>query len=242
MVDEKVAPEVIKTYIQNSPTAYHLSAAEIIALRDHGLGADILTAMLQHGAEMRAQAMRAAPAATGPSALQATPGTANPYAPAYDYGGQPVYPAYTYPYSDSSYLYPYSDGYPVYGYGAYNCGYYWPWCWPSLYFGCYPYGGYWGYPYCSFGYGYPYGYGRYGYGYYHGGRGYYSGRGYYGGGARPVPYAGHNPGSRSFGSAARPAAFAGRSGGFRAGGGFSVHAASFAGRGGGGGHSMGRGR
>ena len=41
MVDAKVDPEVIKTYIQNSPTAYNPSATEIIALRDHGVGPDI---------------------------------------------------------------------------------------------------------------------------------------------------------------------------------------------------------
>jgi len=32
MVDAKVDPEVIKTYIKNSPTAYNPSATEIIAL------------------------------------------------------------------------------------------------------------------------------------------------------------------------------------------------------------------
>ena len=88
MVDAKVDPEVIKTYIQHSPTAYNPSATEIIALKDHGVGPEILTAMLQHGAEVRAQAMRAASAAANAPAPQAASGAVNPYAPAYDYSAQ----------------------------------------------------------------------------------------------------------------------------------------------------------
>jgi hypothetical protein len=71
MVDAKVDPEVIKTYINNSPTAYNPSATEIIALKDRGVGSEILTAMLQHGAEVRAQSMRAAQAAGNAAAPQA---------------------------------------------------------------------------------------------------------------------------------------------------------------------------
>jgi multisubunit Na+/H+ antiporter MnhG subunit len=121
MVDAKVDPEVVKTYIQHSPTAYNPSATEIIALKDHGVGADILTAMLQHGAEVRAQATRGASAAPNTPAPQAAPGEVNPYAPAYDYNAQAVYPAYSYTYPDTSYAYPsYTYAYPSYGYGAYN--------------------------------------------------------------------------------------------------------------------------
>jgi hypothetical protein len=247
MVEAKVDPEVIKAYISSSPIAYNPSAAEIIALKDRGVGSEILTAMLQHGAEVRAQAMRAAP--------QAAPGGVNPYAPAYDYSAQPAYPAYTYAYPAASYVYPtYSYGYPGYYYGGYGCGYSWPWYWPSLYFGGCSYGGYCGHPYSSCGYRYPYGYGGRGYGYYHGrpgyyggGHGYYGGRSYYGGhgyngsGARPVPYAGRGAGFSSVGGGGRPATFASPSGGFRAGGG--GHAVSFGGHGGSfGGHSMGRSR
>src|SRR6266436_1159488 len=43
MADAKVDPEVIKAYIKNSPIAYDPSAAEIIALKEHGLPADGLT-------------------------------------------------------------------------------------------------------------------------------------------------------------------------------------------------------
>ena len=106
MVDAKVDPEVVKTYIQNSPTAYNPSATEIIALKDHGVGSDILTAMLQHGAEVRTQAVRAAAGAGNLPAPQAPAGMANPYAPAYDYDTQPVYPSYAYTYPGASYAYP----------------------------------------------------------------------------------------------------------------------------------------
>ena len=266
MVEAKVDAEVIKTYIQNSPTAYSPSATEIIALRDHGVAPDILTAMLQHGAEVRAQAMRAASAAANAPAPQAPSGAANPYAPAYDYGAQPLYPGYAYP--ATSYVYPsYSYDYPSYYYGGYG-GYCSPWWWPTFGFGYYPCGGYCGYPYRYCGYGYPYYYGGRGYGYYHGSRGYYGGgyygghsyygghgysggRGYYyGSGARSAAFGGHSAGLRSFGGAGRPATFGSSSGGFRAAGGFSGHAVSFSGRGGSfgghavasGGRSMGRSR
>ena len=51
MVDAKVDAEVIKAYVKNSPTAYNPSATEIIALKDRGVGPEILTALLQRGAE-----------------------------------------------------------------------------------------------------------------------------------------------------------------------------------------------
>ena len=142
MVDAKVDPQIVKAYIQNSPTAYNPSATEIIALKDRGVGPDILTAMLQHGAEVRTQAMRAAPGAANPPLPQAPSGVANPYAPGYDNSVQAAYPAYPYTYADTSYAY----AYPSYCYGGYNYGSCWPWYWPSFSFGCYPYGGYCGYP------------------------------------------------------------------------------------------------
>ncbi|MCX6928145.1 MAG: hypothetical protein NT154_33780, partial [Verrucomicrobia bacterium] len=95
MVDAKVDPEVIKTYIKSAPTAYNPSATEIIALKDHGVGPEVLTAMLQRGAELRAQAMRPSPTVPNSAGPQAIPGAANPYAPVYDYGAQPVYQTFT---------------------------------------------------------------------------------------------------------------------------------------------------
>lgn len=259
LVDAKVDGTVIQSYVKNSPTAYNPSATEIIALKDHGVGPEILTAMLQRGAEARVQAMQAAQVAQGAVAQPANPGAANFYAPAYNYGAQPVYLNYAYSYPVSSYAYPsYDYGYAggSYGYGGY--GYGWPYLWPSLSFGfgCYPSGGYGGYGYtgwrggygCGYGYGgrsYYGGQGHYGSRGYYGAAGYYGGRGYnntggyYGGhgnsgsAARPVPYGGQGGGYRSVGGAGRPAAVASPAGGYRAAGGFSGQAASFGSRGGG---------
>src|ERR1035437_3916162 len=156
MVDAKVDAEVIKTYVKNSPTAYNPSANEIIALKDRGVGPEILTAMLQRGAEMRVQSMQTAQAAANPVASHTYPSGVMPYAPApaYDYSAQPVYPNYAYNYPA------YAD---TYAYPAYSYGYSWP------YFNC-GFGGY--------GYGYPYYCGWPGFGFYGGGRGFYGGGNY----------------------------------------------------------------
>src|SRR6266446_4794681 len=70
MTDAKVDVTVIKAYIKNSPTAYNPNANEIIGLKQRGLGDDIITALIQRGGEVRAQAMQGgamAPAATAPA-------------------------------------------------------------------------------------------------------------------------------------------------------------------------------
>ena len=220
LLDAKVDTEVIKTYVKNSPTAYNPSATEIISLKDRGVAPEILTALLQHGAEVRAQSMQAAQAAPGVAAPPAYPNGTAPYAPAppYDYTTQPVYPNYGYSYpADSS-------AYPGYNYGYNDYGSSWPLFWPSFYFGGYPYHGYSGR----------------GYGHYHGGGG-YSGHG-----GRAVSFAGHSGGFRSFASGGRAGAFTGSAGGFRSAGGSSGHSVSFASHashgGGFGGHGSGRGR
>src|ERR1035441_7843874 len=231
MVDAKVDAEVIKTYVKNSPTAYNPSANEIIALKDRGVGPEILTAMLQRGAEMRVQSMQTAQAAVNPVASQTYPSGVMPYAPApaYDYSAQPAYPNYAYSYPA------YAD---TYAYPAYSSGYSWP------YFNC-GYGGY--------GYGYPYYCGWPGSGFYWGGRGFHGGgfygRGFSGGhgsfgvGAHFGTFAGSRGGFHSFGGSGRSASFVSHGGGFRSGGGFGGHSVSFAGHGGGfGGHGSGRGR
>jgi hypothetical protein len=140
MTDAKVDPEVLKAYVRTSMSAYNLSAAEIIALKERGISAEILTTMIQRGGELRGQALRSGQPAMSQSVQPVAPGTATPYAPApaYDYSTQPVYPADTYSYPAYSYAYPvdsysypaYSYGYLGFGlggyYGGYNCGYYWP--------------------------------------------------------------------------------------------------------------------
>ncbi len=60
MLDAKVDPQVVRAYIQNSTTAYSLSAQDIIDLKQRGVPDDVLTSMMQHGAEVRARSMPAA--------------------------------------------------------------------------------------------------------------------------------------------------------------------------------------
>ena len=162
----KVGDEVIIAFIVNSGKIYHLSASEILYLREQGVSDQVLTAMLSAGQNVAAFAAQAAPqpmpqpvpqpATTGPTAdwvnsspqpAPAAPQPATQFAPAYD----AVAPVYAQPA-------------PVYTYPAPYYGYYDSW----------PY--YWGYPSVSFGFGFGRGY----YGGYHGGG--YHGGGYHGGG------------------------------------------------------------
>ena len=121
MVDAKVDTEVVKAYIKNSSTAYNPNVSEIIALKDHGVPSDVITAVLQHGAEVRSQAARSMQANVAPAvAPQPYANTPYPYgqAPAYGYGSQPVY-------ADYGYNYPvYSSAYSDYGYPYYSYPYY----------------------------------------------------------------------------------------------------------------------
>src|SRR5262249_34386762 len=158
MVDAKVDASVIKAYIQNSTTTFNPSASELIALKNHGVPDDVLTAMLERGAQVRtliAQALQRPPAAAPTYAMPTTAPAAAAPEPAYtsypvDYGA---------PYADYSYAYPASYSYPYsywYSYGYPYYSYYWP---------------YYGYSYCGY-----YGHGHYGYsycGYY--GHGYHNG-------------------------------------------------------------------
>ncbi|HOX55723.1 MAG TPA: hypothetical protein P5205_08865 [Candidatus Paceibacterota bacterium] len=269
LADAKVDTGVITTFIRNSSVAYNPSAAEIIALKERGVKPEILTAMLERGAEVRAQAQRAGPATAVAAAPRDNSGAAAQYAPAYA--------SYAYSAPAATYAYPtyYSYAYPAYDYSYYNWGYSWPYYWPALSFsyGCYPYRGYCGYRYPYWG---RHGGGNYcGYSGYWGRGGHYGHSGYYGRGgshgyphysggrslARPGPHTISRPapgsGFRSAGAVARPAAFTSTGGGFRSGGssgsraisaggrggGFGGHAVSFGGRsGGGGGRAGGRGR
>jgi hypothetical protein len=235
LAEAKVDPEVIKAYVRTSPTPYNLSATEIIALKEHGISSDILTAMIQHGGELRSQLARTAQPAGNPPVQPPYADTGSAYAPApaYDYSTQPVYSDYAYA---SPAYYPYSLGNAGCGFGGYygggGCGYSWPYCWPSAYWGAFPYRGYCGSRYPGW-------YGGRGYGYY-GNRGYYGSRGYYGAGHY---YGGHSAaytgGGVGFHAAAgaRSVSYGGHSGGFSgSAGGFSGHA------GGSGGHAGGHGR
>jgi hypothetical protein len=118
MLDAKVDVEVIKVYIKNSTAPYNPSASEIIALKQRGVPDELVAALLQRGAEVRAQAVSAgqlAPATAPVSPPAYAPYAADmaPYASDYYDYGSPYYAGYTY-------------GYPYpYNYWWYNYGYPW---------------------------------------------------------------------------------------------------------------------
>jgi hypothetical protein len=66
MVQAGVSTEVIKTYIENSPVAYSLSAADVIALKEHAVPDELTTALMKRGATLRMQVPQSV-------ALNATP-------------------------------------------------------------------------------------------------------------------------------------------------------------------------
>jgi hypothetical protein len=230
MLDAKVDPGVIKAYVKNAPIAFNPTAAEIIALKQRDVPDDVITAMIQRGAEVRmqlAQSAQAAQAAQGAAPVQA------PNAPpqTYDYGtaAPDYYPYYPYNYADYGYPYygyPYSYGY---GYGyPYWYGYSYPWAYYSPFY---------------FGFGFHRGY--HWYGGFHGNRSFaFQGRPGFGGRSAWSPAVGagfrSSFGHGGFGGgsfAARPGGFGGRMGGFAMrSGGFGGRGGGFGGHGGGGGH------
>ena len=54
LADANVSPEVIKTYVESSPTAYQLTEADIIALKQHHVADDTVNLLLKRSAEVRA--------------------------------------------------------------------------------------------------------------------------------------------------------------------------------------------
>jgi hypothetical protein len=248
MVDAKVDPSVIKAFIQNSTTTFNPSASDLIALKNHGVPDEILTAMLERGAQVRSQIAQSLqkPAAAAPT--YAAPTTAPTMAPEATYASYPSdYSSYGAPYADYSYGYPYAYSYPYnywwYGYPYYSFSSFWPYC------------GYYGRYYC----------GRYGYCYpgsWHG-NGHWNGNhpnphsngtfvNHWGSGrpgafapvgsqSRPANFAMNRSPSVPVSSGAHQASFA-RAGGFRPSGGFSAgHTGGGARVGGGGGHVSGGG-
>jgi len=141
MSDAGVEPRVIEAFVENSPGAFSPSAADIIALHQHGIADTLIAAIVQRGGRSRLQAAEpAAPAAganSNPPPAQAVPAT--PYAeydpnygysyPVYSYGGYPSYNYYWYPspfyfgfnYRSYPHLYqPYYGYRPHYGYRPYH--------------------------------------------------------------------------------------------------------------------------
>jgi len=132
LVDAKLDVEIIKAYIKGAPFAYHLNASDIIALKDRGVPSDVITAILQHGAEVSSQGVMPGPYASvpPPTPYPTYPYSANPYTE-FDASGSPVY---AYPADYSGYGYPYySQGYPWYYNYWYN--YCRPVAWPYFSFG-----------------------------------------------------------------------------------------------------------
>jgi hypothetical protein len=138
MLDAKVDPGVIREFIKNSSIPFNPSAAEIIALKHLNVPDDMITALMQRGAEVRAQMAQMAMAQSAAGMAQTYANTASPGS---NYATAPN--AYPYEYADYGYGYPYYSypyyGYPYYGYYGYPYSY---WYW-------YPFGIYWPL-YCSF--------------------------------------------------------------------------------------------
>src|SRR5882724_64539 len=64
MADAGVAPDVMETYVKSTPSYSTLSVDDILYLKSHGIADNVVTAMIQHGAN--AQQAVASAAATPP--------------------------------------------------------------------------------------------------------------------------------------------------------------------------------
>ena len=151
-----IGEDTIITFVQNSGNNYSLDAAQIIYLKQQGVSANVINAMIKQfnspgaGTPVVAQSSSQASYAT-----TEPPTTTVQTAPAY-VPDSTVYVPNTQAYNYYGYYYPYYPYYPYY-YGYYGYG------WPAVSF--------------SFGWG-----GHWGGGYYGGGHGGYYGGGHGGGG------------------------------------------------------------
>ena len=138
---------IVVSYIKTSPGPFQPTADEIIKLRDLGVSPEIITTMMQRGAELRDQARVVAASA---------PAQSQTYAPSSVSYAQPA-PAQSWPppYVDPTY-YPTYYSAPssvVYVGGSYGYPYYYNnYCYPSYYSGVGFYG-----PRLSFNFGAPFG-------------------------------------------------------------------------------------
>jgi len=119
-----VAESVTLAYIQTSPTAYALDAQDILRLRELGVSSPVVTAMMQHGDELRRSAAAASHQTQSTAVARATPSAVPAPAPV-SYAPSPSYPANS---VSVTYIgYPRSDCYPGYvgyGYGGWSPSYY----------------------------------------------------------------------------------------------------------------------
>ena len=125
-----VEESVVLAFIQNSPIAYYPTAQEVVTLRDRGITAPVLTALLQHGAEVRLRNAAAiassptAPAATTPPPVpepvrvaSAAPVVYETRSPAVIYSS---YPSYSYSFGGGYSPYYYSSCYSRGSYGYFG--------------------------------------------------------------------------------------------------------------------------
>jgi hypothetical protein len=95
LLDAKVSKDVIKAYIEGSSGAWNPTAADIIALKEHGAPDDITTALLKRGVEVKTQAVQAA-----------TEVAAKPAANSGDFSSSRYMDPESYDYFAQYYLYP----------------------------------------------------------------------------------------------------------------------------------------
>ena len=72
MVQASVSKEVMKSYIETAPVAPHLSAADIVSLKEHGVPDELTVALMKRGAELAAQAKPAGARAEAPARVSGT--------------------------------------------------------------------------------------------------------------------------------------------------------------------------
>ena len=124
MMDGKIDPAVIETYIQNSNIAYYPNADEILQLHKAGVPSQLITALIRRGTELRGQQaqayreMQEKLAQPRPSTVAAVIEPAAPSAPM-------VVPQAEYNYYTSP-----SYNYPAYSYGGYYPAYSYGWTLP----------------------------------------------------------------------------------------------------------------
>jgi len=122
-----VDQSVVLSYIKNSPGPFQPSADEIIKLRDTGIPAPVITAILQRGGELRDQAVAAAAAQNQTyaqsSSTYSQPAQTTVVTPPATYVDPTYNPYYTYPSSSVVYIGG-SYGYPYYY--NYSYPYYYP--------------------------------------------------------------------------------------------------------------------
>jgi hypothetical protein len=72
MVQAGVSKDVMKTYIESTQVASHLSAADIVTLKEHSVPDDVTVALIKRSAELTAQASQAGSTNTAPAKSSGT--------------------------------------------------------------------------------------------------------------------------------------------------------------------------